>query len=543
VNKDKLLASLPVIFESSHGVQSLYSLLKSLAIRGKMNVNCLENCSIDELTSDLKSRKNLFMNDHGLKVKRNDPANEISALGFELPTNWGLVPLREICFAQAGFAFSASHFNSNKEGIPLIRIRDIERGFSETYYSGEFRPEFLVKKGDWLIGMDGNFNVRQWQGETALLNQRVTRLHFFDDRINQLFISLALEEHLHSLMGTKSYTTVDHLSTKQIEVAPIPLPCLNEQNSVISCMIELKTNLDKLQETQNLVRDLNSAARKSAIDAISTAHTATELQIAWQRVQTNWEVIAGSTEAIDAVRTLILDLAIRGQIAPHDHSGVSAEELIKESIQMANRKKSTPARGNQQTPFQIPKHWEWSTIEDLCDTQTGATPKIHHSDNAQDLIHYVTAADMVKLKAVKNRSVPISAAKRGGRIAPKDSVLFVGIGATIGKSCLISSPATFNQQIHAATPRNISAQYLCLILASGYFQKICKERTNATAIPILNKSKWETIPVPVPPLNEQKKIAQTVSELFKLCDELESILTIKSSIVEKFSRSVVSASA
>jgi type I restriction enzyme S subunit len=210
---------------------------------------------------------------------------------------------------------------------------------------------------------------------------------------------------------------------------------------------------------------------------------------------------------------------------------------------MANKKKIQHDRDNQEIPFEIPNHWEWSTIEDLCETQTGATPKILHSDNLQTLIHYVTAGDMVKLKAIKNRSVPISAAKRGGRIAPKDSVLFVGIGATIGKCCLISSPATFNQQIHAATPRNINAEYLCLILASGYFQKICKERTNATAIPILNKSKWETISVPVPPLNEQKKIAEKVSELFELCDELEGILTFKSSIAEKFSRSVFSASA
>lgn len=541
--KEELLAALPVILESRHGVQSLQSLLNSLAIRGKLNVDCLANCSIDELTSDLKSHKNRFMNDRGLKVKQNDPANEISTLGFELPTKWGLLPLREICFAQAGFAFSASLFNSNKEGLPLIRIRDIERGVSETYYSGPYRPEFLVKKGDWLIGMDGNFNVRQWQGETALLNQRVTRLHFFDERVNQSFIALALEEHLHSLMGTKSYTTVDHLSTKQIEAAPIPLPCLNEQNSIISCITKLKKDLDKLQEKQNFVWDLNSAARKSAIDAISTAQTASQLQNAWETVQDNWEVIAGTTEAIDAVRTLILDLAVRGQIAPHDYSGLSAAELVSESIRMANKKKCKESRVNQETPFQIPKHWEWSTIEDLCKTQTGTTPKIQNSDDLQDLIHYVTAADMVKLKAIRNRSVPMTAAKRGGRIAPEDSVLFVGIGATIGKSCLISSPATFNQQIHAATPRNINAQYLSLVLASGYFQKICKKRTNATAIPILNKSKWETIKIPVPPLNEQRKIAETVSDLFELCDELEALLTIKSSMADKFSSSVVSASA
>jgi type I restriction enzyme S subunit len=323
----------------------------------------------------------------------------------------------------------------------------------------------------------------------------------------------------------------------------IPIPPLAEQNRIVKETERFVAICDALKRAQNDQHLLSGNFRDSSIDAISTAQSPQELQIAWERIQHNWEIIAGNTDAIDSVRTLILDLAVRGRLVSHDHSGLSAKELITESLRIASNKKVKHGRESQDAPFEIPEHWEWSTIQDLCETQTGITPKILNSDNSKDLVHYVTAADMVKLKAMNNRSVPSSAAKRGGRIAPKDSVLFVGIGATIGKCCLISSPATFNQQIHAATPRNINAQYLCLVLASGYFQKICIEKTNATAIPILNKSKWEEISVPVPPLNEQKKIAETVSELFKLCDELEGLFSIKSSLAEKLSRSIVSASA
>ena len=177
----------------------------------------------------------------------------------------------------------------------------------------------------------------------------------------------------------------------------------------------------------------------------------------------------------------------------------------------------------------------------MCDTQTGTTPKILNSDNDREKIQYVTAADMVKQRALENNFIPLDSARRSGRIASKDSVLFVGIGATIGKSCLIESSATFNQQIHAATPRNMSAKYLNMVLASGYFQKICRESTNATAIPILNKSKWERIGVPIPPLSEQIRIVKKVNELFDLCDQLESELKSRSEAAEKFARSVVNA--
>ena len=319
----------------------------------------------------------------------------------------------------------------------------------------------------------------------------------------------------------------------------IPIMSLRDQVNTVSALEEILSLCAKLEVSISKRNTLFDSVLKSAVNSISSAQTPEGLRLAWERINKNWEVIAGTPVSISSIRTLILDLAVRGQITPHKYSGVSAEELIAESIRLAKRVKGKQTRESQGFPFEIPSHWVWSTIEDLCETQTGTTPKLQDSDNLQELIHYVTAADMVKLKALKSRSVSISAAKRGGRIAPKDSVLFVGIG-TIGKCCLIVSPATFNQQIHSATPRNINAQYLCFVLASGYFQKICKDRTSATTIPILNKSKWETINIPVPPLNEQKMIAETVSGLFELCDQLESLLTIKSSIAEKFSRSFFS---
>ena len=394
-----------------------------------------------------------------------------------------------------------------------------------------------------LLAGNGNFDVNYYSGKFDAYQRTYILEPKSKEELFVPFLFRFMQSHARKLKEQSIGGVIKYLKIGFLTSAPIQLPSFKNQQSIVAIIDSLMSMCDEIEARISRRDSIRTSVRSSAIDAISTAQTSEELQIAWERIQNNWEVIAGTVDSIESIRTLILDLAVRGQIAPHDQSGVSAEELIAESIQIANRKKTKQAVNNQGTLFEIPKHWVWSAIEDLCETQTGTTPKIQDSDNFQELIHYVTAADMVKLKAVKNRSVPMSAAKRGGRIAPKNSVLFVGIGATIGKCCLISSPATFNQQIHAATPRNINAQYLCLILASGYFQKICRERTNATAIPILNKSKWETINIPVPPLNEQKKIAETVSELFNLCDELESLLTIKSSIAEKFSRSVVSASA
>jgi len=72
----------------------------------------------------------------------------------------------------SGFPFPSNKF-SNNEGFPLIRIRDVIDSKIETYYLGTTLPMYIIKEGDVLIGMDGDFNLAKWRNEDALLNQRV----------------------------------------------------------------------------------------------------------------------------------------------------------------------------------------------------------------------------------------------------------------------------------------------------------------------------------------------------------------------------------
>jgi type I restriction enzyme S subunit len=439
----------------------------------------------------------------------------------------------------------------NQEGLNYIATKDVGYGFHPIEYNTGLRigtksNEFkIAPKKSILICLEGGSAGKKMgivEKEIAFGNKLfavVCKRWIDPEYLLMYFLSSKFQSDFQNQMSG----IIGGISKAKFLNLQVPIPPLAEQKRIVIAAKQLIALCDGLEDRIKGEILLGEFLRKSAFDAVTKAQSSEDLLGAWDRIQKNWEVFAGTPQALQEIRALILDLVVRGLIAPHNYSGVPAEDLVSESIRLANKKKNRQAREIQGKPFEIPKHWVWSTIEELCETQTGTTPKIQDFDDLQETIHYVTAADMVKLKALKSRSVPLSAAKRGGRIAPKDSVLFVGIGATIGKCCSISSPATFNQQIHAATPRNINAEYLCLVVASRYFQKICHERTKATAIPILNKSSWESINIPVPPLNEQKSIVETVSDLFALCDELESCLIIKSSMADKFSRSVVSASA
>ena len=82
--------------------------------------------------------------------------------------------LPEVCTIQYGFPFDSAKF-SDSEGIPLIRIRDVVRGYSETFTTEEYKDEFLVHENDLLVGMDGEFNIAKW-GKTAKTKKKLKKM-------------------------------------------------------------------------------------------------------------------------------------------------------------------------------------------------------------------------------------------------------------------------------------------------------------------------------------------------------------------------------
>jgi len=100
---------------------------------------------------------------------------------------WGRVRLKEVATILNGYPFESERFNKSG-GTPLIRIRDILSGSTETFYDGDFDSQFLVKHGEILIGMDGDFHCEPWTGEPALLNQRVCKVTPDESRYSKQFL-------------------------------------------------------------------------------------------------------------------------------------------------------------------------------------------------------------------------------------------------------------------------------------------------------------------------------------------------------------------
>jgi type I restriction enzyme S subunit len=165
-------------------------------------------------------------------------------------TRWPIKPLGELLKVQNGFAFKSELFNEDGKGLPIIRIRDLARGFSETFFDGEHDPAFEVENGDFLIGMDGEFHCYRWQGGKALLNQRVCRLQNFSRDLNPSYVFYGINDHLREIEDNTAFVTVKHLSSKQIASIEMTLPPLPEQERLVKLLDEAD-ELRKLRAQAN----------------------------------------------------------------------------------------------------------------------------------------------------------------------------------------------------------------------------------------------------------------------------------------------------
>ena len=215
-------------------------------------------------------------------------SNEFPLLAKHI--SWGRINLSEVAEVQNGFAFSSKYFTKG-DGLPLIRIRDIDEVKTENYYSGKYTKEYLVHKGDILVGMDGDFNLAIWQGTTGLLNQRVCRIILMSKYYDRKFLTYCLPGFLKAINTKTSSVTVKHLSSNTVNDIPLPLPPLSEQHRIVARIEELFSSLDKgiesLKTAQQQLKVYRQAVLKWGFEGKLTNKNVKdgELPKGWQKIK------------------------------------------------------------------------------------------------------------------------------------------------------------------------------------------------------------------------------------------------------------------
>ena len=151
------------------------------------------------------------------------PGHENAKIVDGVPEGWEKKRLIDLVDVQYGYAFDGKLFNSNKEGTPIVRIRNIPDGYTSDYTTEEASADYIVKSGDILVGMDGIFHINSWSGRDAYLVQRACSFRPKKEEIKG-FIFQAIMEPIKFFERTLVGATVAHLGKKHIDSIDLLYP-------------------------------------------------------------------------------------------------------------------------------------------------------------------------------------------------------------------------------------------------------------------------------------------------------------------------------
>ena len=272
--------------------------------------------------------------------------------------SWERVQLGQIATVLNGCAFKSAQF-TREEGTPLIRIRDVGKGFTDTNYVGEYDEKYVVEKGDLLIGMDGDFHSGRWSGPQGLLNQRVCKIVLETEDFLMSFLEYLLPGYLKAINDVTSSVTVKHLSSKSIQEIPLPFPPKNEQQRIVA---EIEKQFSRLDEAvENLKRVKANLKRYKA--AVLKAAVEGKLTEEWRKANPDVEP---ADKLLDRILTERRKKWEQAELAKMKAKGKEPKD------DKWKKKYKTPALPKDVSLPNIPEEWCWVKTEILAADEDNA---------------------------------------------------------------------------------------------------------------------------------------------------------------------------
>lgn len=238
---------------------------------------------------------------------------------------------------------------------------------------------------------------------------------------------------------------------------------------------------------------------------------------------------------IKSLKDKILQLAIQGKLVPQNENDEPASILLEKIKEEKERlikdkliKKEKPLPEiSEETLIELPNGWKWCRFSDICNFKIGKTPKRADTRYWNDgEIPWVSISDLIDGREINNTKERITylADKEvfKGNISKKGT-LIMSFKLSIGKVSILAMDAYHNEAIISIKPyidyNEILKMYLFKVLP---ILDLVSDTKNAVKGSTLNSESIRNILVPLPPLEEQKRIVDKIEELFDLVDNLDN---------------------
>lgn len=235
--------------------------------------------------------------------------------------------------------------------------------------------------------------------------------------------------------------------------------------------------------------------------------------------------------AVKRLRQLVLDLAVRGKLVAQNSGDETGHELLERILNEKRRREGcgSSSKGKRldplaedEIPFAVPGSWAWARVRQITGDHGQAVPSqpfTYVDVSAIDNAHGVIAEARVVL--------PEDAPSRARKIVALGDVLYSCVRPYLLNVAVVDvdlTPAPVASTAFAVLDGFglVDPRYLWIVLRSPYMVQCVETKMRGQAYPAINDSDFSRLPVPLPPLDEQRRIVTKVSELMALCDRLEA---------------------
>ena len=525
--------------------QQLKNSILQMAVQGKLVPQDPNDEPASVLLERIRAEKERLIKEKKIKREKNPAVifkgadntpyekigDEVRSLAdlapFEIPSSWEWCRVGDLFSNMSGLAYKKDALAIKADKMVRV-LRGGNIGEEQFYFKGDdvfisselVKPELYLRKNYMITPAVSSLDHI---GKIALIDKDYSDTvvggfvlmlipHFNDDVISEyLLYAFAAKHHRDNCRNIthKSGQAFYNLSREQMMNLPVPIPPREEMGRII----------------EMLKRVLPRVADYAVVD-------------------TALQNLNGSFP--EALKKSILQEAVQGKLVPQDPSDEPAEALLEriraekqrlikegkikkdkdESVIFRRDNSHYEKRGSKEVciddeiPFEVPDSWMWTRLKSLGYTQTGNTPSTSHPEYRGGYIPFITPGDIFD-GIIDYRNQGLSEiGKDVARVCPAGSILQVCIGGSIGKAALSVHEVAFNQQINAISPVVVSSKYVLAAVTSFMFLSAMKESAGGTATPILNRTLWDKMLIPLPPLNEQNRIVSMIEQLFPVVSTL-----------------------
>lgn len=323
-----------------------------------------------------------------------------------------------------------------------------------------------------------------------------------------------------------------NISREKIIATLTVLPPLAEQHRIVAKVDELMALCDQLEQQHSNAAEAHEKLVEHLLGTLTQAQNAQDFNSHWLRIYSHFDTLFTTEASIDALKQTLLQLAVMGKLVPQELDDEPASELLKriqvekaKLITAGKLKKEKPLApiADDEEPFELPKGWLLTRLDDIGNTFIGLTysPK----DISNEGIPVLRSSNIQNGKIDLNDLVRVTKEIKENLFVENGDLLICarnGSKALVGKTAMIknlSEPMVFGAFM--AIYKSKLNEYVEIFLNSPLFRKFL-DGVETTTINQITQNNLKTTLLPLPPISEQHRIVAKVDELMALCDKLKA---------------------